>query len=229
MLSWIKWQGNVKGLDYIDFNFPQHLNGKVSDNEVKQIKQALDEAGLECGAICLRFPKSMQAGAFTSPDKAVRDEAVRLVMDACEWAEALSSDEVVVWSAYDGYDYSLQVNYFTMWDNMVWSFREICDAYPDVKISLEYKPTDENTRWTISCSFPSHIYSFFLLSLFLSISLSLSFSFFSFSFICLSISLIDTSACLRFSPYLSILFCHTQPLKKLIFLFYVHVNFFLYF
>ena len=27
------------------------------------------------------------------------------------------------------------------------AFRECCDAYPDIKWSLEYKPTDENTRF----------------------------------------------------------------------------------
>ena len=30
---------------------------------------------------------------------------------------------------------------------MIHAFRECCDAYPDVKFSLEYKPTDENTRF----------------------------------------------------------------------------------
>ena len=27
------------------------------------------------------------------------------------------------------------------------AFQECCDAYPDIKFSLEYKPTDENTRF----------------------------------------------------------------------------------
>jgi sugar phosphate isomerase/epimerase len=27
------------------------------------------------------------------------------------------------------------------------AFRDCCDEYPDIKFSLEYKPTDENTRF----------------------------------------------------------------------------------
>jgi L-rhamnose isomerase len=53
----------------------------------------------------------------------------------------------VVWSAYDGYDYPFQVNYQEKWMQIVNAFRECCDAYPDIKWSLEYKPTDENTRF----------------------------------------------------------------------------------
>ena len=26
---------------------------------------------------------------------------------------------------------------------------QVCDAYPDIRVSLEFKPTDENTRWFI--------------------------------------------------------------------------------
>ena len=40
-----------------------------------------------------------------------------------------------------------QANYKKKWSQLVEAFRECCDAYPDVKWSLEYKPTDENTRF----------------------------------------------------------------------------------
>lgn len=50
-------------------------------------------------------------------------------------------------SAYDGYDYPFQVNYKDKWNQIVEAFQECCDAFPDIKWSLEFKPTDENTRW----------------------------------------------------------------------------------
>jgi xylose isomerase len=52
-----------------------------------------------------------------------------------------------VWSAYDGYDYPFQTNYREKWDQIVIAFRECCDAYPYIKWLLEFKPTDENTRF----------------------------------------------------------------------------------
>jgi xylose isomerase len=47
----------------------------------------------------------------------------------------------------DGYDYPFQVNYNEKWDQIVEAFQECCDEYPDIKWSLEFKPTDENTRF----------------------------------------------------------------------------------
>ena len=86
-------------------------------------------------------------GAFTHPDPAIRGEAVRLTKKACEAAKALGCDEVVVWSAYCGYDYSFAADYKVLFERVAEAFREVCDAHPDVKVSLEYKPTDENTRF----------------------------------------------------------------------------------
>mmetsp|Transcript_2615 Transcript_2615/g.3405 ORF Transcript_2615/g.3405 Transcript_2615/m.3405 type:complete len:237 (+) Transcript_2615:2-712(+) len=81
------------------------------------------------------------------PNPELRKEAIQLTKDAAKTALELGCDEVVVWSAYDGYDYPFQVDYDEKWSQLVDAFRECCDAYPNVKFSLEYKPTDENTRF----------------------------------------------------------------------------------
>ena len=84
---------------------------------------------------------------MTNPDPILRERAIQLTMEACEWAQALGSKEVVVWSAFCGYDYPLQVDYDKLWERVKDAFKLVCDRYPDMKISLEYKPTDENTRY----------------------------------------------------------------------------------
>ena len=43
-------QGTVKGLDLVDFNYPQHLKGVTHD----QARVALETAGLKAGSICMR-------------------------------------------------------------------------------------------------------------------------------------------------------------------------------
>ena len=85
----------------------------------------------------------MQLGAFTNPHPAIRQQAIEMTKQACDWALALGANEVVVWSAFDGYDYALQVNYDHLWDNVVTAFQEICDAYPTVKVCRGVEPTDE--------------------------------------------------------------------------------------
>ena len=103
VLGWVRQQGEIQGLDYVDFNYPQHFQGPLSDQEKEQIRETLAQSGLECGAVCLRYPRRMQLGAFTNPDSALREAAIQLTKEACEWSLALGSDEVVVWSAFDGY------------------------------------------------------------------------------------------------------------------------------
>ena len=50
-------------------------------------------------------------------------------------------------TAFDGYDYPFQVNYDDKWSELVSAFQKCCDAFPEIKFSVEYKPTDENTRF----------------------------------------------------------------------------------
>jgi sugar phosphate isomerase/epimerase len=145
--GWVLQQGLIAGLGLVDFNYPQHFQGPVSEKERATLLATLDEAGLKCGAVCLRFPRHMQAGAMTHPDPAVREEAVQLVEEACEWSQALGSSEVVVWSAFCGYDYSLQADYKVLWDRVKSAFQRVCSRYPTIKLSLEFKPSDENTRF----------------------------------------------------------------------------------
>ena len=142
-LGLVARQGTVKGLDLVDFNYPQHLKGV----EPVEARSALESAGLKAGAICMRYEKEHQLGAFTHPDEALRRKAIELTIEGGRYAQQLGANELVIWSAFDGYDYHHQVNYDVLWDRVVSAFREVCDALPDVRVSLEFKPTDENTRF----------------------------------------------------------------------------------
>ena len=77
---------------------------------------------LHCIVLHCTFP---QLGAFTHPDAAVRRRAIDLTLDAARWAVELGAAEVVVWSAFDGYDYSHQLDYGEAWQQIVDAFREV--------------------------------------------------------------------------------------------------------
>ena len=141
--EWVKRQGTIRGLNCIDFNYPQHFESWT----VAEAKKSLDEAGLCAGSVCLRYPSKFARGAMNHPDEHLRREAIEMTKKAAEVAKELGCNEVVIWSAYDGYDYPFQVNYQEKWDQLVQAFQECCDEYPDIKWSLEFKPTDENTRF----------------------------------------------------------------------------------
>ena len=105
-LRWVARQGGVQGLGLVDFNFPQHLEGLSVD----AVTLALERAGLKTGAVCIRFPSDrFRLGAFTHPDPVVRGQAVEMAAEGCRWARALGARDLVVWSAFDGYDHYFQV------------------------------------------------------------------------------------------------------------------------
>jgi sugar/nucleoside kinase (ribokinase family)/sugar phosphate isomerase/epimerase len=148
--DYVQRQATIRGLTCVDFNYPQHFLQTSSHNgdAAKAAKAALDEAGLVAGAVCLRYPSPEFArGAMNHPDEKIRRKAIDLTKQAAQAALDLGCDEVVIWSAFDGYDYPFQVDYDEKWAQIVAAFQEICDAFPAVKFSLEFKPTDENTRF----------------------------------------------------------------------------------
>ena len=65
-LDWIARQGTIKGLDLVDFNCPQHLQGLT----VEEVKSSLKESSLKTGAVCTRFTEDFVNGAFTNPEHA---------------------------------------------------------------------------------------------------------------------------------------------------------------
>lgn len=136
--EWVNRQGKIKGLGCVDFNYPQHFHTWTTE----EAKKALKEAGLVAGAVCLRYPAKFSRGAMNHPDGKLRREAIQLTKEAAEVAKELGCNEVVVWSAFDGYDYPFQVNYKDKWDQIVAAFQECCDEFPDIRWSLEFKPTD---------------------------------------------------------------------------------------
>mgnify|MGYP000001956322 FL=1 len=138
VLDWITRQGTIEGLNLVDFNCPQHLKGYTTE----KVKKALDLASLQTGAVCTRFTHEFENGAFTHPESSKRKAAIDLVLNAGEWARSLDAKELVVWSAYDGYDYSFQTDYNLMWKHCVEAFQVVCDTFPELKISLEPKPTE---------------------------------------------------------------------------------------
>ena len=136
--EWVNRQGKIRGLGCVDFNYPQHFHTWTTQEATKAMK----EAGLVAGAVCLRYPAKFARGAMNHPDEELRREAIKLTKEAAEVAKELGCNEVVVWSAFDGYDYPFQVNYKDKWDQIVSAFQECCDEFPEIRWSLEFKPTD---------------------------------------------------------------------------------------
>ena len=135
----IKRASTVRGLTDLDLNYPQHIN---EDN--KTLKAFIEDCGLKVSGMAMRYSTlpEFQLGAFTNPDPRVRREAIELTKRGIDCGRELDTKLMTIWLGQDGFDYSFQVNYEKMWDDLITAFREVAEYAPDCEISIEYKPNE---------------------------------------------------------------------------------------
>lgn len=124
------------GLGYVDLNYPEHIVGYEADS----MKALLEKYDLQLNGVALRFRNEFINGELGNSDSTVADKALQLCKDAADYCRAVGGKVVTIWLGYDGFDYSFQINYKKVWDQIIKAYQEIADYAPDLKISIEYKP-----------------------------------------------------------------------------------------
>lgn len=129
----------VPGISAVELNYPQHF--AASDGE--DILRLATDAGLAITALNLRWdgPQFVH-GAFTHPDPAAREEAVRVASAAVDLAADKGIEHVILWMGPDGFDYPFQADYRALWDMEIDGFRRVAGRNPAIRVSVEYKPSD---------------------------------------------------------------------------------------
>ena len=146
----IERAGKVKGLTDLDLNFPEH----AGDN-LKRVINSVKDNGLEINGFAMRYytNPAFKLGAFTNPDKKVRQEAIDLTKKGIDAARQSGSDLMTIWLGQDGYDYGFQVNYKKIWQDEIDGIREIALHDKECQISIEYKP-NEPRAYSILANLP---------------------------------------------------------------------------
>ncbi|CZQ98452.1 Hypothetical protein Tpal_2269 [Trichococcus palustris] len=124
------------GLTHVDLNYPEH----VEDISAEKMKGFLEDNNLKANGVALRFRNEFINGELGNADKNISDNALQLCKDACDYCRAIDGEVVTIWLGYDGFDYSFQIDYEKVWNQVKNCMIEIADYAPDVKISIEYKP-----------------------------------------------------------------------------------------
>ncbi|MEM8701503.1 MAG: TIM barrel protein [Pseudomonadota bacterium] len=140
MLDWIAAAGEVEGLGAADLNYPDHF----SKHGEGAIGSALDRAELELNGVAMRYytEPAFKLGAFTNPDRSVRQAAIDITrrgMDACA---RMGGKVVTLWMGQDGFDYAFQMDYAAAWDRTIHAIGQVCAHNPDLDIAIEYKPNE---------------------------------------------------------------------------------------
>ena len=135
----IERAGTVAGLTDLDLNFPDHAGDNLK-NTVNLIK----DNGMGINGFAMRYytNPAFKMGAFTNPDKKVREEALNLTKRGIDAARESNSNLMTIWLGQDGYDYGFQVDYKKIWQDEIDGIREVALHDTDCQISIEYKPNE---------------------------------------------------------------------------------------
>lgn len=124
------------GLTHVDLNYPEHTNGI----EASKMKALLKENDLQANGVALRFRSEFINGELGNPNEHISTEALDLCKAACDYCRDIDGEVVTIWLGFDGFDYSFQINYEKVWNQIKKQLVAITDYAPDIKISIEYKP-----------------------------------------------------------------------------------------
>ena len=72
--------GSIEGVDYVDLNYPEHF----ADYDIEVIKAKMEECGLRCNAINLRFRDKYIGGEFGNHEPAISQDAITLCREAAD-------------------------------------------------------------------------------------------------------------------------------------------------
>tara|TARA_B100001121_G_C18580704_1_gene569607 strand:+ start:78 stop:1037 length:960 start_codon:yes stop_codon:yes gene_type:complete len=135
----IKRASTVNGLTHVDLNYPDHINSSIKD-----ISNFTTGCGLEINGLAMRYytNPSFKLGAFTNPDKKVRQEAIDLTKKAIDCLSETESNLLTIWLGQDGFDYGFQADYKRIWDDEINALREVAEHNKNCLISIEYKPNE---------------------------------------------------------------------------------------
>jgi xylose isomerase len=130
----------VPGLNAVDLNYPDHLEGTSS----AAFAPRLADLRMAINGFAMRYygEPAFAGGAFTNPDPAIRRKAIDLTKRGIDALREAGGDLMTLWLGQDGFDYAFQIDYAHAWDMEVAGIAEVCRHDPGVHIAIEYKPNE---------------------------------------------------------------------------------------
>lgn len=109
--------------------------------DVNAVKQAMSDHGLACSSVNVNIKADpvFHMGSLTSPDPAVRAQAVEYLKAGMDLAPEMGTDIVTCCPLGDGHEYAFQIDYTQAWGWLIEGLREAASHRADVRLSLEYK------------------------------------------------------------------------------------------
>ena len=126
-------------VDDYEFHYPQEL----SPANLDEVRIALDGHGIYCVASGLHLDPRFAKGGFSSPDDAIRAEALQLTKEAIDLAAEVGA-HMIIWPGIEGYNYPFQTPYALSWARFIDGIGESAQHARDqgVTVFLEHKNSE---------------------------------------------------------------------------------------
>jgi len=126
-------------MDDYEFHFPQELNRDNLDD----VRAALDGHGIYAVATGTHLNPRYGKGGLSSPDDAVRRDALAEALDAAALAGDIGS-QMILWPGVEGYNYPFQTPYAESWARLGDGVGQVATACAErgVTLFLEHKNSE---------------------------------------------------------------------------------------
>lgn len=137
-----KMAAEIPGMEGLECVYPYEVNAADETKALmKKYKLAISAVNVN-----VKAEPEFRNGGLTSPDKAVRDKAVRFIKEAKDFAAAIGADKVTCCPLGDGWEFNFQADYSKNWGYLKETFAEAAAYRPEITLFIEYKPSE--TRGT---------------------------------------------------------------------------------
>jgi xylose isomerase len=126
-------------IDDYEFHYPQEL----SEQNLDEVRAALAGHGIYAIATGTHLNPRYGKGALSSPDDAVRDEALAEATAAARFAGELGA-QLILWPGIEGYNYPFQTPYREAWARFIDGVGQVAGACAEhgVTLFLEHKNSE---------------------------------------------------------------------------------------
>jgi xylose isomerase len=126
-------------MDDYEFHYPQELSASNLDD----VRGALDGHGIYCIATGLHLDPRFGKGGLSSPDDAIRDEAVKRTLDAADFAGEVGAN-FIIWPGIEGYNYPFQTPYADSWSRFIDGVGQAAQRCKEhgIELFLEHKNSE---------------------------------------------------------------------------------------
>ncbi len=108
----------VEGLGDLMDDYEFHYPGELNPDNLDEVRAALDGHGIYAVAGGLHVDERFQRGGLTNLDDKIRNEALRILLEAADLAGEIGA-QMIVWPGGEGYNYPFQVPYGESWSRLI--------------------------------------------------------------------------------------------------------------